>query len=120
MNYIEELKKIDNINGAFIASLVGLDGISLSSHTKADNGDVPVIDAELATLMTVAKQSMDTINAGDIYEIVVFTGNYSFVLTFIGKEYYLYIGLQGRDADMGKARTLLYEMRKVFYKDIYE
>ncbi len=120
MDYNQELQKIENVNGAVIASLVGIDGISLSSYTKMDEGDVSVIDAELATLMSVARQSMESINAGDILEIVVFTGKYSFVLTFVGKEYYLYIGLKGQNVNIGKARNLLYEMRKIFYKDIYE
>ncbi len=120
MDYTAELKKIEGITGAVVASLVGIDGISLSSYTTLDEGEMSVVDAELATLMTYARQSIDNVNAGEIIELVVFTTKFSFIMTFVGKEYFLYIGLQGQNANIGKARNLLYELRKVFYKDIYE
>ena len=98
------------ITGCVAVSLVGIDGIALSSYTKNDQSDLSLADAELATLATTAEKISREIGAGAMAEIILITGKMTIVTAMVGKEYYIYYALSGKEQNVGLAR---YEIKRL-------
>lgn len=111
MDFDASLKEsASKINGCVAVSLVGVDGIALASFAKNAQSDLSLADAELATLATTAEKISHEIGAGDMAEIILITGKMTIVTGMIGKDYYMYYALAGKDQNVGLAR---YEIKRL-------
>lgn len=100
----------EKISGCVAVSLVGTDGIALASYTKYPQADLSLADAELATLAITAEKISKEIGAGEMAEIILITGKMTIVTGMIGKDYYIYYALTGKEQNVGLAR---YEIKRL-------
>lgn len=107
------------VEGCIAVSLVGTDGIALSTYTKGMNADLTLADAQLATLSTTAENITKEIGAGDIDEIILVTKKMIIVCGLIGEDFYIYYALSGRNQNAGLARYEIKRLSKELSEFLY-
>ncbi len=100
-------KTVGNVLGAFAASIVGVDGISLADFCKDESYDQTVFDAEIATIISTGGNAIRGTQAGELREIILTTDTTTIIVRTIGKDYFVMIVLRGESQNMGIARLSL-------------
>ncbi|MEO0255056.1 MAG: hypothetical protein ABIN20_06515 [candidate division WOR-3 bacterium] len=92
------------VEGAIYASCVGSDGIALSQHIKEAQFDPAVADAEIANIIGVVSRAVDSIEGGELNEILFTTKKYTVLVRPVNNEVYFLLVLSGTIQNLGLAR----------------
>jgi predicted regulator of Ras-like GTPase activity (Roadblock/LC7/MglB family) len=103
-------KLIDKLEGGIAGVLMGFDGIAVDSYAKAGFGDslpdIQTLSAEFAHLVSGARRTVQSLDAGMLVEITVRTDTVTLVFAVLTNEYYLACAMLP-SAHVGKARYLV-------------
>lgn len=102
---ISELVK--RVDGARAAILMGYDGIPLEESRKEGvDTDIQLIGIEYSNILKEMKRASDILEAGEVTEVSIITGNGIVVVRGVLDEYFLMVYLVP-DGNLGKARYLM-------------
>jgi predicted regulator of Ras-like GTPase activity (Roadblock/LC7/MglB family) len=103
-------KLIDKLEGGIAGVLMGFDGIPLDSYAKAGFGDslpdIQTLAAEFAHLVSQARRTVQSLDAGALAEVAIRTDTVTLVISVITPEYFLACAMLPT-AIIGKARYLV-------------
>jgi predicted regulator of Ras-like GTPase activity (Roadblock/LC7/MglB family) len=103
-------KVIDKLEGGIAGVLMGFDGIPLDSYAKAGFGDslpdIQTLAAEFAHLVSQARRTVQSLDAGALAEVAIRTDTVTLVISVITPEYFLACAMLPT-AIIGKARYLV-------------
>jgi predicted regulator of Ras-like GTPase activity (Roadblock/LC7/MglB family) len=107
----ENIKKlIDKLDGGIAGVLMGFDGIAVDSYAKAGFGDslpdIQTLSAEFAHLVSQARRTVQSLDAGALAEVTIRTDTVTLVVTVLTPEYFLACAMLPA-APVGKARYLV-------------
>jgi predicted regulator of Ras-like GTPase activity (Roadblock/LC7/MglB family) len=107
----ENIKKlIDKLDGGIAGVLMGFDGIAVDSYAKAGFGDslpdIQTLSAEFAHLVSQARRTVQSLDAGALAEVTIRTDTVTLVVTVLTSEYFLACAMLPA-APVGKARYLV-------------
>lgn len=118
---LEEIKRVaEKIPGCRYTSLVGYDGISVAQHIIQANFDVNSYDAEISSIMLVAKEVKENLALGDTRELIWLTEDSFFIIHPIGADYFMYACLKATGSNPGAARIALNKARQKVHSLIYQ
>jgi predicted regulator of Ras-like GTPase activity (Roadblock/LC7/MglB family) len=111
MSFRENIQKlIDRLDGGIAGVLMGFDGIPLDSYAKAGFGDslpdIQTLAAEFAHLVSQARRTVQSLDAGALSEVTIRTDTVTLVITIVTTEYFLACAMLPTAA-VGKARYLV-------------
>jgi predicted regulator of Ras-like GTPase activity (Roadblock/LC7/MglB family) len=103
-------KMIDRLDGGIAGVLMGFDGISVDSYARAGYGgalpDVQTLAMEFAHMISQARRTVQSLDAGALLEFTVRTDSITLVVHVLTQEYFLACAMLPA-ANLGKARYLL-------------
>jgi predicted regulator of Ras-like GTPase activity (Roadblock/LC7/MglB family) len=103
-------KLIDRLDGGIAGVLMGFDGIPLDSYAKAGFGDslpdIQTLAAEFAHLVSQARRTVQSLDAGALSEVTIRTDTVTLVISVVTAEYFLACAMLP-SAAVGKARYLV-------------
>ena len=103
-------KLVDKLDGGIAGVLMGFDGIPLDSYAKAGFGDslpdIQTLAAEFAHLVSQARRTVQSLDAGALAEVAIRTDTVTLVISVITPEYFLACAMLPT-AIIGKARYLV-------------
>lgn len=101
---------LERTEGSLGALIMGTDGIAVEKVLTADGSalNLDIAAAELSTLLRGARRTSDSINLGELRELVISYGDVLIVLRSLSDEYYLALALD-TEGNLGRGR---YELRK--------
>jgi predicted regulator of Ras-like GTPase activity (Roadblock/LC7/MglB family) len=103
-------KLIDKLDGGIAGVLMGFDGIPLDSYAKRGFGDslpdIQTLAAEFAHLVSQARRTVQSVDAGALAEVTIRTDTVTLVITVLTNEYFLACAMLPAAA-VGKARYLV-------------
>jgi predicted regulator of Ras-like GTPase activity (Roadblock/LC7/MglB family) len=103
-------KLIDKVEGGIAGVLMGFDGIAIDSYARAGFGDslpdIQTLAAEFAHLVSQAKRTVQSLDAGALTEVTIRTDTVTIVFGVVTDEYFLACALLPT-ALVGKARYLV-------------
>jgi predicted regulator of Ras-like GTPase activity (Roadblock/LC7/MglB family) len=111
-------KAVNNVLGAFAASIVGMDGISLANFSKDETYDQSVFDAEVATILATGEKALKDTQAGGLREVILSTENNTIIARNIGKNYFVMIVLKGESRNVGIARLSVNKLAEEFAESL--
>jgi len=118
---LAEIRQIaEKIPGCRYTSLVGYDGISVAQHVIQANFDVNTCDAEICSIMLVAKEVSDNLALTDTRELIWLTEDSFFIVNPIGPDYFVYACLKATGSNPGAARIALNKARQRINSLIYQ
>jgi len=103
-------KLIDKLDGGIAGVLMGFDGIALDSYAKSGFGDslpdIQTLAAEFAHLVSQARRTVQSLDAGALAEVTIRTDTVTLVISVVTPEYFLACAMLPA-ALVGKARYLV-------------
>lgn len=118
---LEEMKKIaDKIPGCRYTSIVGYDGISVAQHVVQASFDVSSYDAEISSIMLVAKEVKENLSLSDTRELIWLTDDSFFIIHPVGADYFMYACLKATGSNPGAARIALNKAKQRIHSLIYQ
>ncbi len=118
---LEEIKRIaEKIAGCRYTSIVGYDGISVAQHIIQANFDVSAYDAEISSVMLVAKEVRENLELSDTRELIWLTEDSYFIIQPIGSDYFIYACLKATGSNPGAARIALNKAKQKIHSLIYQ
>ena len=107
----ENIKKlIDKLDGGIAGVLMGFDGMTVDSYAKSGFGDslpdIQTLAAEFAHLVSQARRTVQSLDAGALAEVTIRTDDVTLVITVLTPEYFLACAMLPT-AIVGKARYLV-------------
>lgn len=118
---LAEIKRIaEKIPGCRYASLVGYDGISVAQHIIQANFDVNTYDAEISSIMLVAKEVRDNLALTETRELIWLTEDSFFIIDPVGSDYFVYACLKATGSNPGAARIALNKAKQKIHSLIYQ
>ena len=118
---LEEIKKIaDKIPGCRYTSIVGYDGISVAQHIVQASFDVSSYDAEISSIMLVAKEVQENLSLSDTRELIWLTDDSFFIIHPVGADYFMYACLKATGSNPGAARIALNKAKQRIHSLIYQ
>lgn len=111
-------KAVNNVLGAFAASIVGMDGISLANFSKDETYEQSVFDAEIATILATGERALKDSQAGELREVILSTENNTIIARSIGKNYFVMIVLKGESRNVGIARLSVNKLVEEFTESL--
>ncbi|UCG31234.1 MAG: hypothetical protein JSV53_04975 [candidate division WOR-3 bacterium] len=118
---LEEIKRIaEKIVGCRYTSIVGYDGISVAQHIIQANFDVSAYDAEISSVMLVAKEVRENLELSDTRELIWLTEDSYFIIQPIGSDYFIYACLKATGSNPGAARIALNKAKQKIHSLIYQ
>src|SRR6266481_2913836 len=103
-------KLIDKLDGGIAGVLMGFDGIAVDSYAKTGFGDslpdIQTLAAEFAHLVSQARRTVQSLDAGALAEVTIRTDKITLVITVLTQEYFLACAMLPT-ALPGKARYLV-------------
>ncbi|UCD05207.1 MAG: hypothetical protein JSV98_08830 [candidate division WOR-3 bacterium] len=118
---LEEIKKIaDKVPGCRYTSIVGYDGISVAQHVVQASFDVSSYDAEISSIMLVAKEVKENLSLSDTRELIWLTDDSFFIIHPVGADYFMYACLKATGSNPGAARIALNKAKQRIHSLIYQ
>jgi DNA-binding response OmpR family regulator/predicted regulator of Ras-like GTPase activity (Roadblock/LC7/MglB family) len=111
---------VEEVDGAFAAGLISMDGISMGVYSKVEGFDTKTADAEFASMLRAAKKAAASLGPafGAVDELMM-AGTMGIVIArMIGDKYYTGIALN-KDGNIGKARMLQQRIVTEMYPRYY-
>ena len=107
----ENIKKlIDKLDGGIAGVLMGFDGIAVDSYAKSGFGDslpdIQTLAAEFAHMVSQARRTVQSLDAGALAEVTIRTDTVTLVITVLTQEYFLACAMLPT-ALVGRARYLV-------------
>ena len=103
-------KVIDRLDGGIAGVLMGFDGITVDSYAREGYGgalpDVQTLAMEFAHLVSQARRTVQSLDAGALVEVTIRTESVTLVIAVITEEYFLACAMMP-EAHVGKARYLV-------------
>ena len=103
-------KLIDKLDGGIAGVLMGFDGIAVDSYAKSGFGDslpdIQTLAAEFAHLVSQARRTVQSLDAGALAEVTIRTDTVTLVIKVLTQEYFLACAMLPT-AIIGKARYLV-------------
>ena len=103
-------KLIEKLDGGIAGVLMGFDGIAVDSYAKSGFGDslpdIQTLAAEFAHLVSQARRTVQSLDAGALAEVTIRTDTVTLVITVLTQEYFLACAMLPT-AIVGKARYLV-------------
>jgi predicted regulator of Ras-like GTPase activity (Roadblock/LC7/MglB family) len=111
MMFRENIQKlIDRLEGGIAGVLMGFDGMAVDSYAKSGFGDslpdIQTLSAEFAHLVSQARRTVQSVDAGALAEVTIRTDTVTLVITVLTQEYFLACAMLPA-APVGKARYLV-------------
>lgn len=111
MMFRENIQKlIDRLDGGIAGVLMGFDGMAVDSYAKSGFGDslpdIQTLAAEFAHLVSQARRTVQSVDAGALAEVTIRTDTVTLVITVLTQEYFLACAMLPAAA-VGKARYLV-------------
>ncbi len=101
-------KMVDRLSGGVAGILMGFDGISVESYTKAgEQGiDIQTVGMELAHVVAQMRKAAEQIGSGPLREITLKADNLVVLVYLLNGEYFMACAVKP-EASFGKARYLM-------------
>lgn len=99
----ETIRDLEGIRGI---SLVGLDGIAISSIVVKGKPDLDGMSAELTTFLKTLRSSSSSLNGNTIEQMVIYTSTAATIMHEVTRDYFVVV-MTDRDSLLGKARYRL-------------
>jgi predicted regulator of Ras-like GTPase activity (Roadblock/LC7/MglB family) len=100
-------RMVERLDGGVAGILMGFDGISVESYTRADSAtDIQTVGMELAHVITQVRRAAQLLEVGGLRELMVRTDTLTVIVHVLNNEYFVACALRP-DANAGKARYLL-------------
>ena len=107
------VKLLDGIEGGVACVLMGFDGITVDTYTRAGGHeasdvvpDIQTISMEFAHLIAQARRTLDSVDAGTLEEFTLKTDRLTLVVRVLNAEYFLAVAIRPA-ASLGRARYLM-------------
>ena len=116
--FLERLNAVSQrIEGAVAVSLVAGDGMAVESVSSSPDLDLETIAAEIVSMARSIAKEQRELSVGDLHQFTVAGDAMVFLLSRIGKEYWLLAVLRP-DASLGRARFELKRASLWFESDL--
>lgn len=101
-------KAVEETSGGLAAIIMAKDGISLSQYLREDIGamDLEALGIEFANLLTEIKKAAESMEAGEVKEVLLTTEKYLAIIRILNPEYFIAL-ICSPNANLGKGRFLL-------------
>lgn len=110
---------VEIIEGARLAGVIGTDGVSV--EMIMDEETMPhsyeTAEIELGWLVNAAAQALQRMQAGTLYDMVLETEQFTYILSLITEGYYAVIGLLA-GSDLTSARDAIHLMVERFQEEL--
>jgi len=107
------VKLLDGIDGGVACVLMGFDGITVDTYTRAAAPgasdavpDIQTISMEFAHLIAQARRTLDSVEAGTLEELTLKTDRLTLVVRLLTPEYFLACAIRPA-ASLGRTRYLM-------------
>ena len=103
------VKLLDGIDGGVACVLMGFDGITVDTYTRAcaDGApDIQTLSMEFAHLIAQARRTLDSVDAGTLEEFTLKTDRLTLVVRVLTPEYFLACAIKPA-ASLGRTRYLM-------------
>ena len=110
MGFRDDLEGIcGRVDGAFAASVMGFDGISIETveHQVAPGVEVETLLVEYSSILSQVRQAADSLQMGKASEVSIRTEKMIAIARLLTPDYFAVVAL-GPDGNVGRAR---YELR---------
>lgn len=116
--YLERLSAISGrIDGSLALSLVADDGMPIESISTDPGLDLETVAAEMVAQARTISQQQKELSVGEVRQLTVSGDAMTFVLSALGREYWLLAAL-GPEASIGRARFELKRAELLFENDL--
>ena len=106
MSFKEVLDRVGKLEGALGAVVIGEDGIIVEGNSVDSDFDSELASVEYVGSCRDIHRAMESLEAGDVEEVMVVTEKNKLLLRTISPGYFLALFL-GPDASLGKGRFVL-------------
>jgi len=103
-NIQKMVDRLDGRGGAGI--LMGFDGITVESYSRAGAADLQTVTMELAHLLAQMRAAVTALELGPVHELVIRADKLTILVQVLTKEYFLAFGVDP-EGNVGKARYLM-------------
>ncbi len=97
-------ESVAKVSGCIIASIVGIDGITIAEAKDDKDFDSAISAAELASVVADSKRCFEDLKEKDFEECIVRSQDLTFVIRTINPDFFLYLCLKGESQNLGLAR----------------
>lgn len=100
---------VERIEGARLAGVIGTDGVSVEMIMDEETipHDYETAEIELGWLANAAAKVTQRINTGTLYDLMLETEHFIYLLSLVTEGYYAVIGLLP-ESDVGEARDAIH------------
>jgi long-chain acyl-CoA synthetase len=119
-SYEEKLKYlVTTTPGGIAAGVTGEDGIGIASFNTNPDFDLAVADAELASMVSLAKKTSDSLGIGKPQELIFMMEQATIIIRLIGDKYFLAFTAETKELNLGLARVQMNKVIPLFEKELY-
>ncbi len=119
-SYEEKLKYlVTTTPGGMAAGVTGEDGIGIASFNTNPDFDLAVADAELASMVSLAKKTSDSLGIGKPQELIFMMEQATIIIRLIGDKYFLAFTAETKELNLGLARVQMNKVIPLFEKELY-
>jgi len=119
-SYEEKLKyMVTTTPGGIAAGVTGEDGIGIASFNTNPDFDPTVADAELATMVSLAKKTATSLGAGKPQELIFMMEQVTIIIRLIGDRYFLALTGEAKELNLGLARLQMNKIIPLLEKELY-
>jgi len=98
---------VENVDGAFGATVIGYDGIALDEYmTEKSPLDLQVLSVEYATVLKEIRKAVDVLDSGAMEEISINTDVSRVIIRVIDDDLFVILAILS-DGNFGKGRYVL-------------
>ena len=106
----ENLRKIvENVEGGIAGILMGFDGITVESYTRASEGptmDITTVGMEFSFILGQVRKAAEALEVGGVQEVAIRADKLSIIIRVLNSTYFLALALD-ESGNFGKGRYLL-------------
>lgn len=95
---------VSRVSGCILASITGIDGITIAESKDDKDFDSAISSAELASVVADSKRCFEDLKEMDFEECIVRSHNLTFIIRTINPDFFLYLALKGESQNLGLAR----------------
>jgi long-chain acyl-CoA synthetase len=119
-SYEEKLKfMVTATPGGIAAAITGEDGIGIASFNTNPDFDLTIADAELATMVSLAKKAATSLEVGKPHELIFMTEQAAIIIRLIGDRYFLAFIIDAKELNLGLSRIQMNKIIPLFEKELY-
>ena len=108
-----------DIPGGIAGSIIGYDGIGITSFSTDPDFPTTLADAELAGIMGSLRKGAESLSAGDVQEVYFLTERYGIVTRSIQAQYIVVLVTDAHDLNWGLTRVQLNKIVPLIEQELF-